>query len=893
MNNKKKVHIISHSHLDREWYLPLVEHQMYLVDLIDNIIKLSEDKRFNSFHLDGQIIPLEDYFKIKPQNREKVENLIKNNKLRIGPFYILQDDFLISSESNLRNFQVGKNETLKYINGLIDDHMYIGYFPDTFGNAGQIPQILKRANCDIAYFGRGVKATGFNNEVFEDYTSKNSEMYWESPDGSKVLGVLFANWYSNGNEIPVDKDKAKIFWDKKLKDVEKFSSTNHLLMMNGCDHQPVQMDVLDAIDVANELYEEYEFIHSNLNDYRKEILKELKEKNIYLNNIKGELRSQNTDGWWTLQGTSSNRVYLKKANKECEYLLEEVVEPLLTSIYDKKDYPYEKINYAWKTLLSNHPHDSICGCGIDSIHKGMEERFKEVNELSNHLIKQSLVYYRENVDTRKYTKNEYLFTLHNMTQYEGLKETEVIIDLEKIYFKDMYFEDIYNKLSEKEMPKSAKIYYNNILVYETNLKNTEIIFDYDLPKDRFRDPYFARRIKFRFKDYLNSFERKTYEVKFSNEIIETKSLIKVEDNIIKTKFYDIEILKNGTFNVFDKETNIKYGNLAILENTGDVGNEYIFKEAICERIYSNKNISDYKIRIEDDETVIVEILDKIKIPKCADNSLIISQKKLESIVNRQIKRSTEFVELEILKTLEIKNYSKTLKLNIKYENKAKDHRLRILFENGIKSENVYAESIYEVAKRNIIPSIEWKNPDNSQNLNRFVNLKNEFYGITLGTDAIAEYEVIENNTLCLTLGRYTGELGDWGYFPTNDSQGLREHNLNIYIDFHNEDYILSYHRVIEKRKKYISSQIFAGNEGYIKPDDNLNIDASNLFVTALKRNYLGEKIVRVCNYLEEKYDFKSDLHVEFDILEEKIIDFDKKSKTSIKGYEIRTFGLEN
>lgn len=47
---KKIVHVISHSHLDREWYMPLVEHRMYLVNLIDNIIKLSKDERFNSFH---------------------------------------------------------------------------------------------------------------------------------------------------------------------------------------------------------------------------------------------------------------------------------------------------------------------------------------------------------------------------------------------------------------------------------------------------------------------------------------------------------------------------------------------------------------------------------------------------------------------------------------------------------------------------------------------------------------------------------------------------------------------------------------------------------------------------------------------------------------------------
>ena len=70
----------------------------------------------------------------------------------------------------------------------------VGYFPDSFGNMGQAPQILLDAGIDCAAFGRGVKPTGFNNEVAENdnFTSQYSEMFWESPDGSRILGVLFA-----------------------------------------------------------------------------------------------------------------------------------------------------------------------------------------------------------------------------------------------------------------------------------------------------------------------------------------------------------------------------------------------------------------------------------------------------------------------------------------------------------------------------------------------------------------------------------------------------------------------------------------------------------------------------------------------------------------------------
>lgn len=105
------VHIISHSHWDREWYLPFESHRMQLVELFDNLFDLFEnDPEFKSFHLDGQTIVLDDYLEIRPENRDKVQRYIDEGKLKIGPFYILQDDYLISSEANVRNTLIGQAE---------------------------------------------------------------------------------------------------------------------------------------------------------------------------------------------------------------------------------------------------------------------------------------------------------------------------------------------------------------------------------------------------------------------------------------------------------------------------------------------------------------------------------------------------------------------------------------------------------------------------------------------------------------------------------------------------------------------------------------------------------------------------------------------------------------
>ena len=158
---KTTVHIISHSHWDREWYLPFEKHRMHLVELVDAILeKFETDENYRSFFLDGQTIALDDYLEIRPEKREQVKKYVREGRLWTGPWYILQDEFLTSGESCVRNLLTGMESAKKY-----GKMSHVGYFPDAFGNAGQMPQVLKQAGMEAIAFGRGVKPVGLNNEV--------------------------------------------------------------------------------------------------------------------------------------------------------------------------------------------------------------------------------------------------------------------------------------------------------------------------------------------------------------------------------------------------------------------------------------------------------------------------------------------------------------------------------------------------------------------------------------------------------------------------------------------------------------------------------------------------------------------------------------------------------
>ena len=604
---KKKVYIISHSHWDREWYMAYEQHHMRLIELIDDLLELFEvDPSFNSFHLDGQTIILDDYLQVRPEKRQALQRAIDEGKLRIGPFYILQDDFLISSESNVRNMLIGMEESRKW-----GTPVMLGYFPDTFGNMGQTPQLMKQAGISAAAFGRGVKPIGFDNQVLEaeNYSSQYSEMWWKGPDQTEIFGLLFANWYSNGNEIPVEKEAARVFWKQKLADAEQYASTDHLLMMNGVDHQPVQKDISKAIHLANELFPDYEFIHSNFTDYLEAVRQELPED---LGSVEGELTSQETDGWYTLANTASARVYLKQWNTKVQRQLENITEPLATMAYEVTGiYPHDQLDYAWKTLMQNHPHDSICGCSVDSVHREMIPRFEKADEVGKYLAQDSLEQLATAIDTTGFPKDSFPFVVVNTAGMDKTGEAEITIELARKRFAEGIPEHLYQEL--EQLPRRKyHVETKSGATIPAILSEETVQFGYDLPKDRFRVPYMARTIKVTLPiKNMPAFSWETFAlVEGEAKAEEKETMIRQSGRIVENAHLRLTIEKNGTITMEDRKNKRKWNNLHIFEDIGDIGNEYIFKQPVYDQpiLSSNQEGSEVKVLVDTPEIAKISIL---------------------------------------------------------------------------------------------------------------------------------------------------------------------------------------------------------------------------------------------------------------------------------------------
>lgn len=857
----KKVHIVTHTHWDREWYEPLYVHKLRLNKLIKDVIEESKDDKFKHFWLDGHFIAIEDYLEMNKDDEEILRKLVKDGKLLIGPWYILQDEFLCGNSAQVNNLRIGIEESQRF-----GKSSMIGYFPDSFGNAGQMPQFMKKSGIDTIYFGRGVNTTGFNNEISDEYSAKHSEIFWESPDGSKLISVIFSNWYSNGNELPLDDKELKTYMDKRIKDSSLFASTDHLLLMNGCDHQPVQKNIPEIIDKLNSMYSDIEFVHSNLDKYSTDIKSSVDKDDLEV--IRGELTSQRTDGRTTLINTASNRVDIKVLNKIAERNLDNLTS-LASMIYDKKDYPHEEFKYIYKHLLTCHPHDSICACGVDSINRGIVNRLEETIEMVDFEIKKVLDYYKDKVDLD--LEGENYFTVFNPSAYEATNYVDLDMEFGKTYFTDFYNKDLIENLSKLDIN------------YHVDGIATEIIdhgvdFGYDIPDDAFRKPYFSRKVTYRFKLNLKGFERKTLRLVkgefYSKEEIKEKS---IENSWAKIKIND-----NATLDIFNKNQNKTYKNFGLVEDGLDFGTEYIFMGSE-ERIYSNKLLY-YKIeKINDDFQIILN--EEIEIPKSASDELTIIQKQVIPLFDRTAERSKETCKIRIEKIFTIAD-DEDIKLTVNLKNAAKDHRMRLIFDNEIKSKKVYADTFFEAAKRDRFRPDTWINPDFSNRFNRFVSLTDDKdkANFTIASLGIAEYETLEDNKLAITLFRSIREMGDWGYFETKDSQMLGDLTFNLWFNF-DQDREKSYKKALGQRNVFYAKQTEKNKGSINKNEIYLETQA---FLDDIHRNRKGDRIFRFYN--PSDFDLDS-LHkgVEMDAIETKGLGEVKDSR--LKKYEIRTVKL--
>lgn len=399
--DKKEVIAYLHTHWDREWYREYEVFRLRLVRVFDQVLEMLENREIPSFYFDGQVAALQDYLELRPEKEVLVKMLIADKRLFVGPFYCLVDEFLTDGTCFRKNLEIGMQIARNY--GCKD---FIAYLADTFGHSQNIPEILKEYGIDKAVVWRGCGDKIPANFKFGGINTVN------------LVRGYFNDIFSTDKTI---EEKAEFL--KHNLDLIAEKSGNTLLMPIGADHLGVPADIMEQIEAVNEILEDYTITVGSLFDYF--------EKVKFKENINTELRDNSKT--FTLQGVYSSRTKLKKLNTECSYKLE---------LADKLQYNFganydSAIDYAYRLLLQNQAHDSICGCSTDMVHEENIVRYNKILQIADTIINEISITQPENLSMSFKYPDKYKILEIQRTKIE---ENVQIIEKKKGFPRDLLYD---------------------------------------------------------------------------------------------------------------------------------------------------------------------------------------------------------------------------------------------------------------------------------------------------------------------------------------------------------------------------------------------------------------------------------------------------------------------
>jgi alpha-mannosidase len=364
------IHLVPHTHWDREWYEPFQVFRMRLVELVDQLLDSMEADDRLAFTLDGQVATVDDYLEVRPEGRARIERLIAEGRLAIGPWQILMDEFLVSGETIVRNLEIGWQAA-----EALGAAMPVGYLPDMFGHVAQMPQILRRAGIRHAVVWRGVPAA-VDRHAFT----------WQSPDGSAVRAEYLVGGYGNGAYLLAIPDRLADKVARYVTASRSFYGDRSILAMYGTDHAVPSPRLARIVADANTRRDDIAVRIETLSTYIRAFDAAIADPavpdppapTVWV----GELRSAARANM--LMNVTSARIDIKVAAGRAERVLERYAEPL--AALHGTAWPERLLELAWRRVVDNSAHDSICGCSQDAVVTQVLTRFAEAEQIGRGLL---------------------------------------------------------------------------------------------------------------------------------------------------------------------------------------------------------------------------------------------------------------------------------------------------------------------------------------------------------------------------------------------------------------------------------------------------------------------------------------------------------------------------
>lgn len=701
-----RVVLVSHFHWDREWYRTMQAFRARLVDSIDRVLDLVASDPAFRFLLDGQTVILEDYLVVRPQRRDELVDAIRNGRLVVGPWFVQPDSLLPSGEAHVRNLLEGRRAADEF--GAVSS---VAYVPDSFGHPAQFPQLFD-----------GFGLTGFvhwrgNGNEFDRLGARWT---WRGPDGSTIPVFHLTDGYFAASRPPADETDAVAGLAelaRRLKD----AGEDPVILMNGFDHTRPDDGISALVEpLAAEL--DTDVCRGTLDDAVQGATTP-EERPEYAGELVGA-RSANL-----LAGVWSARTGLKIRNRRIEMLLQNWVEPW-TAFGRELGLADESpaVRTAWRSLLLNQAHDSICGCSIDAVHDRMEARYDDAEGLALETVDRLLARVAGRSTDREVPPVDDLeVAAFNGSPQPATGVVRVALDAHPAFPMTLGVPDIH-----------SLVHATTDLGFTVDGVPVRVVASTDPARVRWLPDQQALDVEFVARD-VPAFGYRRYRLEPAEPAPD-----RIDDgNEIEADGRTLTVADDGTITL--RTAAGEWSGLFGISDRGDRGDSYdvdpvgdaVVPEPVRTAVVRRRHGSG---------------IQRLTVTRHFDLPIGLDADRAER------ESATDDVEIEVELTLAAGVEGVHAAVSI--DNRVRDHRLRLTFPTGLATTTFSAASTFDVVTRSTDPVDDstWIHPAPTTFCQQGHVALN---GLTVAAPGLPEAEVTPDGTLLLTLVRCVGWLSRW------------------------------------------------------------------------------------------------------------------------------------
>ncbi|HBO21335.1 MAG TPA: alpha-mannosidase [Providencia sp.] len=741
----KTVHLIQHTHWDREWYFTENDSKIILYYFMNDLMdRLEQDTTLGPFILDGQTVVLEDYLKVAPKQCDRLKQLIKQGRILIGPWYTQTDFLVVGAESIARNLLLGKADCETW-----GSYMPVGYVPDSFGQSAQLPMFLQQFDIKYAVIWRG----------WCERDVASSEFIWRADSGDSVTTAVLPWGYGCAKWLPDNTEKASTVLPAILEKQARFAHSEQILLPNGNDQSPFEYAVPAMLNKLNEQQKDYHFVKSSFSDF----FTALQESGQQLPEFSGELLSPKY--MRVHRGIFSTRMDIKLLNVKLEQFVSQQLEPLLSINWRLGlPYPQSAVENIWRDAMQSHAHDSIGGCNSDRVNSMVKARLTNGLESANQLLSLNMKMLAGGIEATQKGKKIIVF---NSLPHQRDAQISITLYTPEA---DFCIKDDQGKTCRwqliKEQPQDMSLIVQELANSTTTTwyRKCDVLLEAtDLPSCGYRT------------FYLHEGEPANFELPLQIK----------NENTLENQWLKIEI-NDGQLRLIDKRNQQHYSNILRLVDGGDAGDNYNYSPPVDDWLVSSDG------HLQQFECIRAPLIDAFildwHIPAPLDAKA------------RQQHQLNAYLDISM--KISLPHDKPWLDIEITVNNTIQDHRLQIEIPTEIQQAFHFADQPFGLIKRENQPTslAYWQEenwteaPTSLWPMQSLVMQHNDNHGICLVTEGLREYQIPESrqDMIALTLLRSVGWLGQanltWRpgrasgmVLPSPDSQIFGIHHFHFAV----------------------------------------------------------------------------------------------------------------